>query len=198
MNTREALEIVAAGVPKETAFIASLGRTSEEAFRLFPNQTLFLDSMGDVSSVACGVALGLGAVHPVVALDTDGSHLMGITLIPTLAAMVNQLSNLLIIVFDNGIYESGGGLPSRDVELNWYLLGQAFGITIQVVRNREEFETALKSAFKQFLYVVVEIENLEGSAVSSKSLDGIESKYRFTRHLEQVVGRSLLKPAVKS
>ncbi len=198
MNTREVLEIIAEQVPKDTAFIASLGRTSEETFRLFPDQTLFLDSMGDVTTVACGVALGLGATHPVVALDTDGSHLMGLSSLSTLATLVDRLPNLLLIVLDNGLYESGGGLPSRYTELDWQLLGQAYGMDCQVVNNKKQLLVSLQSVFSRFSYIITKIENTDNPPAAQKSLDGVEAKYRFSRHLERLLQKPLLRPSVKS
>jgi thiamine pyrophosphate-dependent acetolactate synthase large subunit-like protein len=198
MTTKEVLEIIKERVPPDTAFIASLGRTSEEAFNLFPDQTLFLDSMGDVSSTACGVAIGLSPNHPVVALDTDGSHLMGVTLLPTLASLVARLPNFLLVVLDNGIYESGGGLPSRAVVLDWHLLGRAFGFEVRIANTRAECESALSDVFTRFVYLVIKIENVEPSPAAKKNVDGVEAKYRFVRHLERVLGRTLLVPAVKS
>lgn len=198
MNTREVLEVIAEHVSTNTVFITSLGRTSEEAFRLFPSQTLFLDSMGDVTNVACGVALGLEAAHPVVALDTDGSHLMGVSSLPTLAALIDRLSNLLLIVLDNSLYESGGGLPSRYIALDWLLLGRAYGMDCFIVDNKEQLLKALEDAFSRFLYLIIKIENTDNPPIPQKSLDGVESKYLFTRHIEKLLQKTILKPSVKS
>lgn len=198
MTTREVLEIIKEHIPPDTSFISSLGRTSEEVYCLFPNQTLFLDSMGDVSSTACGVALGLGPNHPVVALDTDGSHLMGITLLPTLSSLAHSLSNLLIVILDNGVYESGGGLPSRSGVLDWQLLGRAFGIEARVAETKVECKSSLSDVFTCFVYLIIRVENKESTTATKKNVDGVEAKYRFTRHLERVSGLTLLSPAVKS
>lgn len=198
MTTKEVLKIIKERVPPRTTYVASLGRTSEEAFDLFPDQTLFLDSMGDISSVACGVALGLGPHLPVVALDTDGSHLMGITLLPTLATLVERLPNFLLVVLDNGIYESGGGLPSRAGVLDWHLMGRAFDLETRVANTRAECESALDDVFTRFVYLVTKVENREPPPAAKKSVDGMEAKYRFVRHLEKVLNRPLLVPAVKS
>lgn len=198
MKTTEVLEVVRSCVPASTAFVSTLGRTSEEVFRLFPEQTLFLDSMGDVSPLACGIALGLAPHHPVVALDSDGSHLMGISFLGTLASIVQRIPNLALIVLDNGIYESSGGLPSRAFNLDWTLLGQAFGLNIHVTESRTECETHLRKAFSECLYIVARVENSPDVPSVQKNMDGIESKYRFIRHLERVLNRKLLQPAVKS
>ncbi len=200
MNTKDVLEIIKQYVPQNAAFVVSLGRTADEAFTYFPRQTLFLDSMGDITSVACGLALGLEQKrHPVVALDTDGSHLMGLSILPTLATLAAKLPNLLLIVLDNGIYEAAGGLPSREVEIQWKLLGQSMGIVIQDVHDERGLTRVLAEAFTRFLYLIVRIENTEPATETRKTVDGIEGTYAFIRYLEEcVLHKPLLIPAVKS
>lgn len=199
MKTREVLELLAQLVPGDTILVSSLGRTSEEAFRLFPNRTLFLDSMGDIASVASGLALGLGPEYPVVALDTDGSHLMGLSILPTLAALADSLPNLLLLVLDNGLYESAGRLPSRDCSINWVLLGQAFGVDVQIASHLEHLACIIHDAgFSRFTYVAAMVENPDLPESVQKNVDGIESKYRFIRYLEIRLAKTLVKPSVKS
>ena len=143
MNTAETLKTLQAMIPPTTSVVCSLGRTSEAAHALFPDRTLFLDSMGDVTPVACGVALGMPK-SPVVALDTDGSHLLGVTALATLGGLTAQLNNLCVLVLDNGLYESGGGLPSRTCTLDWTALGQAFGLPIVEVASPDDARRILE------------------------------------------------------
>lgn len=198
MNTAEVLDVIRTRVPPATTFVASLGRTSEETFRRWPTSTLFIDSLGDVTTLAVGVALGLGHAHPVVALDTDGSHLFGLPALPTLSQLAAGLPNLMVVVLDNGIYESGGGLPSRDCSLDWELLGRAFGLPLRRVTSTPGLVDALRHAFKTFIYLVAEVNNSDALVPVEKTLDGIESKYQFVRHLESISGRQILRPALKA
>ncbi len=198
MRTDEALDVIADLVPQETSFVCSLGRTAEIAFRRIPSNTLFLDSMGDVASVAVGVSLGLPRDRLVVALDTDGSHLMGLTLLPTLAAISKKLTNLVLVVFDNAIYESAGGLASRFCDIDWSLLGGAFGLPVVVVSEPGDLRESMAPPFDEFRYVVARVENPVPLEEATKSVDGIESKYLFVRHLETILGRKILRPAIKN
>lgn len=198
MTTEEFFDILGRTVPTDTTFVCSLGRTSEEAFARFRGRTLFLDSMGDVMPLACGVALGVSESHPVVALDTDGGQLMGLAALPTVAQMVDRLSNLLVVVFDNGIYESAGGLPSRSCTLDWTRLGEAFGLSVCVVDLPDDCAVALASAFHKFAILVVSTRNGPGVVKTNKTQDGIESRYVFVRHLERLLGKTILRPATKS
>lgn len=51
---------------------------------------------------------------------------MGVTILSTLAVMRNELNNFTILVLNNNIYESGGGLRSTEIEPNWKFLGEAW------------------------------------------------------------------------
>jgi len=197
MTTAELLDELAQIFPRETCIVCSLGRTSEEVFHRFPHNTLFLDSMGDVASVACGLALAISP-RPVVAIDTDGSHLFGLANLPTIAALSSRLTNLALLVLDNVLYESGGSLPSRLCKLDWKHLGKAFDLSIVVAEDREQLESSLEDVFRKLIYTVVNINNPELPANATKSIDGVESRYRFIRHIEHLTGRTILYPAVKS
>lgn len=197
MTTREAIEIISRFATSDTSFVVSLGRTSEECFNLFPNNALFMDSMGDITSVAIGVALGVGKQHPVIAIDTDGSHLMGITILSTLASIKANLSNLLVIVLDNCLYESVGKIPSRYAPLSWKTLGKAWELEIEEIASRDELIETLTKSFSSLNYIVVQVEDHE-PIYSKKNIDGIESKYRFTRHLEKILRKKIINPAIRS
>lgn len=197
MTTSELVKLLSESLPQHASFVCSLGRTSDEVFSHFPMQTLFIDSMGDVVPLACGISLGLPA-QPIVALDTDGSHLMGLAVLPVVGALKKRLSNLLIIVLDNHLYESAGNLPSRDCQIDWSGLGTAFGVPITAVSGENELRVALHSAFSTLTYIVVDIHNSDPVPAARKTIDGIESRYLFIRHIERLTGLSLLRPSMKS
>lgn len=197
MNTSDVISFVTEKLTEDTTVIVSLGRTGEEMFRRNQNQTLFLDCMGSVCSLSVGVALAVGDGSPVIAIDTDGSHLMDLSLLSTLSSLSMKLSNLSILVLDNGIYESGGGMPSRNSNLSWTLLGKAWGLELTEVTTLEELETAFLDYRKRFLYIVARIKNDENKISFTKDVDGIESRYRFQRHLQKVLNRKIIEPAIK-
>lgn len=197
MNTAEVFEVITRLTPADASFVCSLGRTSDEAFDRVSTRCLFIDSMGDIIPIASGIALGTEGKR-VVALDTDGSHLMGLACLPVVGALKGRLSNLLIIVFDNQMYESAGRIPSRHCLLDWPTLGRAFGISIAVASTPEELESALADAFTILTFIVAQIANEDPAPTARKTVDGIESRYLFIRHLETITGREILRPAVKS
>ena len=67
--------------------------------------TLFAMEMAYVSSTALGMALGWPG-RKVVAVEGDGSMLMGLSVLVTIARCAPQ--DLVVIVFDNGVYLTTG------------------------------------------------------------------------------------------
>ncbi len=199
MTTKEVLEVIFQNSDSDLSIVSSLGRTAGDVFNYYPKQTLFLDSMGDVCSTSIGVALGIGKKHPILAIDTDGSHLMGVTILSTIASLKVKLPNLCIIVLDNHIYESGGGLQTTDVIPDWEKIGSGWGIEIKVIDNIEELKIVKKSFFKGFQYIILKVLNPKtDSEQSKKTIDGIESKYLFVRHLEKILNAKILAPCTKN
>jgi thiamine pyrophosphate-dependent acetolactate synthase large subunit-like protein len=197
MNTRDVIKFVETKITADTSVVASLGRTGEEMFRIKPEQTLFVDCMGAVCSLACGIALAVGKGKPVIALDTDGSHLMDISLLSTLSALEKDLQNLTIIVIDNEIYESGGGMASGSSKLDWILLAKAWGLELKQASSGEELSEAFSSFSARFTYIVAKVKDDERIQAFTKDFDGIESRYQFRRHLQRITKRKLIEPAIK-
>jgi len=102
---------------KDEIVVTCLGAPTKLWHRLRPrDQDIYIyDAMGMAIPVALGVA---AAVRPrrVLAMEGDGALLMSLGSLCTVAGA--GLSNLTIILFNNGIYESSGGqpLPVRSVD----------------------------------------------------------------------------------
>src|SRR5574341_73475 len=96
-----------AGEIKDALVVSSAGAMTLEWNSLRPSDGNFrVRTLGLCSSVALGMALGLPH-RKVVALDGDGSLLMNLCSLPTIARM--KPGNLVHIVFDNEVYEASGG-----------------------------------------------------------------------------------------
>jgi sulfopyruvate decarboxylase subunit beta len=86
--------------------VSSAGAVTLEWHSLRPGDGNFrVRTLGLCSSIALGMALGLPR-REVIALDGDGSLLMNLSTLPTIARM--KPTNLLHIVFDNEVYEASG------------------------------------------------------------------------------------------
>lgn len=105
----DAIEVVVSLLEDELV-ICNLGFPSQELFSIRddPRHFYMLGSMGLVSSIALGLALN--TQRTVVALDGDGSVLMNLGSLVTVAHQ--NPPNLKWIVIDNEVYGSTGDQPT--------------------------------------------------------------------------------------
>jgi thiamine pyrophosphate-dependent acetolactate synthase large subunit-like protein len=195
MQRIDALRKLADLVTPEDLFISSLGALRNDWWNLRPNgedNTFFLSGMGTVTPMALGLAAGLPH-RRIVALDTDGSTLMNVSAMCTLG---NELQpNLTVIVFDNGVYESIGGVPTHTSRGRADLAGMAeqAGCTNSLTVTAEdvfakEAERLLTDSEFGFLVAKIEPGIHPWPVDKQKTTDGIEDKYRFIRHVEKLEG----------
>src|SRR5258708_30385348 len=74
-----------------------------------PQNFYMLGSMGLAIPIALGVALAQPKRH-VIALEGDGSLLMQLGCLTTIAAL--KPANLTMVIMDNGLYQITGGQPT--------------------------------------------------------------------------------------
>jgi len=104
--------------------VFTCGSTSREMAALDrrPNHLYVVDSMGLVSSILLGLALGLdtdapaGGHRKIVGVEGDGGMLMNLNALATIGYL--QPDNLLLIVLDNRQYASTGGQPTFTTHLD--------------------------------------------------------------------------------
>src|SRR5918992_4117986 len=105
MRRFDCLQIIASQVDNALV-VSSAGAMTLEWNALRPADGNFrVRTLGLCSSIALGMALGLPH-RKIIALDGDGSLLMNLCSLPTMARM--RPGNLLHIVFDNEVYEASG------------------------------------------------------------------------------------------
>lgn len=92
------------------AVVVATYSSAFEWHRVDPNPLNFVSvgAMGQASSHALGLALGMPH-HPVIVLDGDGSLLMNLSSLVTVAEAAP--ANLIHFVVENGTYEANGGHP---------------------------------------------------------------------------------------
>jgi len=110
MTRFEAIGIMSAGLSDEPV-VASLGHPAYELFAHGDRPLNFYTwgSMGLTSSIALGLALARPD-RRVVALDGDGSLLMNLGSLATIASCAPP--NLVVLVLDNEAYGTTGGQPT--------------------------------------------------------------------------------------
>jgi len=150
-------------------------------------------TLGLCSSIALGMALGLPH-RKVIALDADGSLLMNLCSLPTIARM--NPKNLLHIVFDNEVYEaSGQKKTATGAGTDLVGIAHAAGVKNALwAYSQEEFANAVASAISgnELCFIGVKVST-ERAEVSPYPVDEVENKYRFIRHVERTEKISILK-----
>lgn len=152
---------------------------------------LLLGSMGNALGVGLGMALGLPH-RKVVVLETDGSILLSLFNLPTLA---NQNPpNLVVFVFDNQAY-SGSRISQptatagkTDLAAMAKDAGMEYAVTVRDLEAfKREASLAMKEEGLRFIVAKVE-ESLEHRKADRSDVDLLENKYRFARYIERTEG----------
>jgi sulfopyruvate decarboxylase subunit beta len=149
-----------------------------------PNFFYLQHAMGLASSLGLGVALSRPEL-PVVVLDGDGSLLMNLGGLTTLARY--RPRNLTHVVFDNESLLSVGGFPTAtSTGSDLAAIAAAAGVPrTQTVRDlddfRREFVAALAS--RDLTTLVAKVDAV-GPAAFVTDLSLLENRYQFQRHLQ--------------
>jgi thiamine pyrophosphate-dependent acetolactate synthase large subunit-like protein len=174
--------------------VGNLGPTSDELWHAGHRDRNFYTygNMGLCSSIALGMALGLPH-RQVVAIDGDGSLLMNLCSLPTIAR--KNPPNLIHVVLDNEVYEASGEIDTA-TGAGTDLVAMARGAGIRRACWAESpddlraiFSEALEGRDAAFIGLKVETARSE---VPPYPMDEVENKYRFIRHVEQTEGMNIL------
>lgn len=193
MKRFDCLKIIA-GQAKDALVVSSAGAMTLEWNVLRPGDGNFrVRTLGLCSSIALGMALGLPH-RKIIALDGDGSLLMNLCSLPTIARM--QPSNLVHIVFDNEVYEASGSKKTATA-CGTDLVGvaRAAGIKNAVWANElGDFREAVSSglAHGELCFVGAKVTT-ERTEVAPYPVDEVENKYRFIRYVENTEQIEILK-----
>ena len=150
-----------------------------------PNFFYLQHAMGLASSVGLGLALARPEL-PVVVLDGDGSLLMNLGGLTTLARY--RPRNLVHVVFDNESLLSVGGFPTA-TSTGSDIAAMAAGAGVPhtaTVRTVPEFAKAFKDALarKDLTTIVAKVE-AKGPAGFITDLAMLENRFEFARHMRK-------------
>jgi thiamine pyrophosphate-dependent acetolactate synthase large subunit-like protein len=192
MKRYECLQAIAPAFTDEIV-VGSVGGVRPEWHSLWGHGTNFyMVNMGMASSIALGLALQLPH-RRVVVFDGDGSLLFNLGCLATIGN--TKPSNLLQIVFDNGIYESsGGGATAASGDINLAQIAQGAGIkNAFLVTTVAEFEQCVRDAFRQpqLTFICAKVEPGMGP-VKALPFDPLELKFHFIRKIEASENISIL------
>ena len=168
--------------------ITIMGAVAAELYSLGHRTNFFYleHAMGLASSMGLGIALSMPE-HKVIVLDGDGSLLMNLGTLSTMARY--KPGNLLHIVFDNESLLSVGGFPTA-TSSGTDLAGIASASGIPCVKEAntiQSFQESVSEALKENTLTTI-VSKVE--AISPKSfhmdLALLENRFQFWRRLQQM------------
>jgi sulfopyruvate decarboxylase subunit beta len=152
-----------------------------------PNFFYLQHAMGLASSVGLGIALARPEL-PVVVLDGDGSVLMNLGGLTTLARY--RPTNLIHVVFDNESLLSVGGFPTAtSTGSDLAGIARAAGVPrTDTVRTLDDFTRVFAEAQRagDLTTLVAKVEAV-GPAGFVTDLSLLENRYQFARYLKDAV-----------
>src|SRR5882672_9804216 len=147
MNRTDLTRRLVARLKSDEAVIGGIGNTNFDLWSAGrrPQNFYMLGSMG----LAFPIALGVAIAQPkrrIIALEGDGSLLMQLGCLTTIAATAPK--NLTLVVMDNGIYQITGGQPTpAAASADLVAVARASGIADSAwASDEEEFERLVDAA----------------------------------------------------
>lgn len=190
----ECLKLLAARMTDQLVVTSQSGQRIEWANLSKHEGNLLVGMMGCAIGVATGLALALPH-RKVIALDSDGSVLLSLFNLATLGNL--RPKNLLVYVFDNGVYSGSRISYPTATSGNTDLEAMARGAGVEnahTVRDIDDFEQrGLEALVRNELgfYVCQVEESLMHREIPRPDLDLAENKYRFVRYLERTEGKTI-------
>jgi len=168
--------------------VTIMGAVAAELYSLGHRTNFFYleHAMGLASSMGLGIALSMPE-HKVIVLDGDGSLLMNLGTLSTMARY--KPGNLLHIVFDNESLLSVGGFPTA-TSSGTDLAGIASASGIPCVKEAntiQSFQSSVSDALKENTLTTI-VSKVEAISPTSFHMDLtlLENRFQFWRRLQQM------------
>jgi thiamine pyrophosphate-dependent acetolactate synthase large subunit-like protein len=194
MIRSECLELLAGKMTDQLVVTSQSGQRIEWSHFSQHEGNLLLGMMGCAVGVATGLALALPH-RKVIALDSDGSVLLSLFNLATLGNL--RPKNLVVYVFDNGVYSGSRISYPTATAGNTDLAAMARSAGISnacTISELGDFKIkgidALASNGLGFVVCKVE-ESLLHREIPRPNTDLAENKYRFVRYLERTEGKAI-------
>jgi sulfopyruvate decarboxylase subunit beta len=192
MRRADALRAVY-GRLENAAVVTIMGAVAAELQEIGHRQNFFYlqHGMGLASSIGLGIALSRPEL-PVVVFDGDGSVLMNLGGLTTLARY--RPPNLLHVIFDNESLLSVGGFPTAtSTGSDLAAVARAAGVPrTACVREVDAFVAAFEEAraARELTTIVAKVEAV-GPARFVTDLGLLENRFAFARCLKQMQGEAV-------
>jgi len=190
----ECLELLAPRISDQLVVTSQSGQRIEWSHLSKHEGNLLIGMMGCAVGVGMGLALALPH-RKVIVLDSDGSILLSLFNLTTIGNL--QPKNLLVYVFDNGVYSGSRISYPTATSGNTDLAAMAKGAGIKNAMTIKEIEhfkkdglTALERNELGFFICKVE-ESLLHREIPRPTTDLAENKYTFVRYLERTEKKTI-------
>ncbi len=171
--------------------VTIMGAVAAELYILGHKENFFYleHAMGLASSMGLGIALSMPA-HKVVVIDGDGSLLMNLGTLSTMARY--KPGNLLHIVFDNESLLSVGGFPTAtSTGANLAGIARASGVpAVGETGTIDQFKTGVSQALAGNIMttIVAKVEAV-GPKTFYMDLGLLENRFQFKRNLAALAAK---------
>ena len=163
----EVLRKILSLIKPKDLLISTTGKTSRELFELRSERGeiqcdfLTVGSMGHVSSIALGVALG-NPKRRVICLDGDGSILMHLGALPIIGSV--KPHHFVHILFNNGTHESVGEQPTVADQIDFSAIAKGCGYEEYIlVKDMTSLISGMEKIDETSGLILVEIKIRAGS-----------------------------------
>jgi thiamine pyrophosphate-dependent acetolactate synthase large subunit-like protein len=184
VNRFDLTKRLVAKLEKDEAVIGGIGNTNFDLWAAGrrPQNFYMLGSMGLAIPIALGVALAQPKRH-VIALEGDGSLLMQLGCLTTIAAL--KPANLTMVIMDNGLYQITGGQPTAAAGIADYVaLARAAGLTrSNWAADEQDFDSLVDLALAEGgpTFIAARIDEKPG--VGATDRDPVQIRERFMHGL---------------
>jgi thiamine pyrophosphate-dependent acetolactate synthase large subunit-like protein len=194
MIRHDCLALLAGKITDQLIVTSQSGQRIEWSHLSQREGNLLVGMMGCATGVGTGLALALPH-RKVIVLDSDGSVLLSLFNLATLGNL--RPKNLVVYVFDNGVYSGSRISYPTATAGNTDLEAMARGAGIRkavTIRDIETFKKdglgALEESELAFIVCKVE-ESLVHREIPRPNTDLAENKYTFVRYLERTEGKTV-------
>jgi thiamine pyrophosphate-dependent acetolactate synthase large subunit-like protein len=182
MNRLELTKRLVARLENDEAVIGGIGNTNFDLWEAGqrPQNFYMLGSMGLAFPIALGVALAQPK-RRVVALEGDGSLLMQLGCLSTIAALAPK--NLTMVLMDNGIYQiTGGQATPAAAASDLVAIARGCGIAESAwASDEEDFERLVQAALSATTPTLIAARIDSEPGVGKTNRDPVQIRERFMR-----------------
>jgi thiamine pyrophosphate-dependent acetolactate synthase large subunit-like protein len=180
MNRFDLTKRLVAKLKHEEAVIGGIGNTNFDLWSAGhrPQNFYMLGSMGLAFPIALGVALAQPQ-RRVIALEGDGSLLMQLGCLATIASL--KPKNLSLIVMDNGIYQITGAQPTpAAASSDIVAIAQGCGLADSAwAADEEDFERLVDQSLIASAPTLIAVRIDDKPGVGTTDRDPVQVRQRF-------------------